>query len=44
MKPDKGCGPDNILSKDLKIVGTEAAEGLPNLMAKIAEKSEYPAQ
>ena len=44
MKPGKGCGPDNVLSKDLKIVGTEAAEGLTNLMTKITEKSEYPTQ
>ena len=44
MKPGKSCGSDNVLSKDLKIAGTEAAEGLTNLMTKITEKAEYLTQ
>ena len=44
MKPGKGCGPDDVLSNDLKIVGAEVADGLTRLMTKITEKSEYPSQ
>ena len=44
LKPGKGCGPDNVLSKDLKIVGAVAADGLTKLMTIITEKSEYPSQ
>lgn len=44
VKPGKGCGPDNITARGLKLGGDAVAVGLSYIMGESLKTSKYPSQ